>query len=72
MTVGFEASVCRREDSMCEMAVREGTHVALADASTDTRFARNPFVTGEMALEPLKVILAIYESARRSGARVEI
>jgi len=25
-----------------------------------------------MALEPLKVILAIYESSRRGGARVEV
>jgi predicted dehydrogenase len=31
---------------------------------------RDPFITGEMALEPLKVILAIYESARRGGERV--
>lgn len=33
---------------------------------------RDPFMTGEMALEPLKVILAIYESARNGGVRVEI
>lgn len=31
---------------------------------------RDPFITGEMAMEPLKVILAIYASARRGGARV--
>ena len=33
---------------------------------------RDPFITGEIALEPLKVILAIYESARRDGARVDL
>lgn len=33
---------------------------------------RDPAVTGEMALEPLRVILAIYGSARRGGARVEV
>jgi predicted dehydrogenase len=33
---------------------------------------RDPFITGEMALEPLKVILAIYESSRLGGQRVEI
>jgi UDP-N-acetyl-2-amino-2-deoxyglucuronate dehydrogenase len=33
---------------------------------------RPPAVTGEMAIEPLKVILAIYRSAREGGRRVEI
>jgi len=33
---------------------------------------REPFMTGRMALEPLKVILAIYESSRNGGARIEI
>ena len=33
---------------------------------------REPVMTGRMALEPLKVILAIYESGRRDGARVFI
>ena len=33
---------------------------------------REPFVTGEMALEPLKIVLAVYESARRGGVRVEV
>lgn len=32
---------------------------------------RDPFITGEMALEPLRTILAIYESSRQGGARVE-
>ena len=47
-TVGFEPSVCRREDSMCAVTVREGVTVAVSDASRDPRFARNPFVTGEL------------------------
>jgi predicted dehydrogenase len=33
---------------------------------------RDPFITGEMALEPVKVILAIYKSARNGGKRVEV
>lgn len=33
---------------------------------------RDPFITGEMALEPLRVILAIYESSRRGGARIDL
>jgi predicted dehydrogenase len=33
---------------------------------------REPEMTGRMALEPLKVILAIYESSRNGGARIEI
>lgn len=33
---------------------------------------REPFMTGEMALEPLKVILAIYRSSQRNGARITI
>lgn len=33
---------------------------------------RVPEITGEDALEPLKVILAIYESARHGGKRIEI
>ena len=32
---------------------------------------RDPFITGEMALEPLKIVLAVYASARSGGARVE-
>lgn len=33
---------------------------------------RDPFMTGRMALEPLKIIMAIYESSRKGGQRVEI
>jgi signal transduction histidine kinase len=47
-TVGFDGSICRRRDSMCAVTVRESRPVALSDASLDPRFARNPFVTGEL------------------------
>ena len=47
-TVGFDAAVCRREDAMCAVTLREGVPVAVSDASRDPRFARNPFVTGEL------------------------
>jgi signal transduction histidine kinase len=47
-TAGFEGSVCRREDAMCSVTVSAGRPVVLADASQDPRFARNPFVTGEL------------------------
>jgi signal transduction histidine kinase len=47
-TTGFEGSVCRREDSMCAAILAGGEPVVLADASQDARFARNPFVTGEL------------------------
>lgn len=33
---------------------------------------RAPFLPGRLALEPLKVILAIYQSARQGGARVMV
>jgi UDP-N-acetyl-2-amino-2-deoxyglucuronate dehydrogenase len=33
---------------------------------------REPYVTGENALEPLKIILAIYESSKLDGARVKV
>lgn len=33
---------------------------------------REPIVTGRKALEPLKIILAVYQSAKAGGARIEI
>lgn len=33
---------------------------------------KDPFITGEMALEPLKVILGIYKSSKNGGRRIEI
>ena len=47
-TKGFDASVCAREDSMCNVVLHEGAPVVVPDASQDPRFADNPFVTGEI------------------------
>lgn len=48
-SVGFEPATCTREDSMCAVVFREPGHVVVTDARADERFARNPFVTGEVA-----------------------
>ncbi len=45
---GFEASVCDREDSMCARVLEERRPVLVPDASLDPRFAKNPFVTGQI------------------------
>lgn len=45
-TVGFDASVCRREDSMCATTISLDAPVIVPDASQDDRFRDNPFVTG--------------------------
>lgn len=45
-THGFDASVCAREDSMCNIVLHEGAPVVVPDASQDERFRDNPFVTG--------------------------
>ncbi|MGN6780750.1 MAG: hypothetical protein ACTHJH_04550, partial [Marmoricola sp.] len=43
---GFEASICAREDSMCNLVLHEQDPVVVPDASRDPRFATNPFVAG--------------------------
>jgi len=43
---GFEASICAREDSMCNLVLHAGAPVVVPDASRDERFRDNPFVTG--------------------------
>jgi signal transduction histidine kinase len=43
---GFEAAVCAREDSMCNVVFQGGTPVIVPDASRDERFKDNPFVSG--------------------------
>lgn len=43
---GFDASICAREDSMCNLVLHEQAPVVVPDASRDARFATNPFVTG--------------------------
>jgi predicted dehydrogenase len=50
----------------------EQHRLQLEDFAQAVRDDRDPFITGEMALAPLRVILAIYESSRRDGARVEV
>ena len=47
-TVGFEASICRREDSLCAAILLEDAPVHVPDAAVDLRFMDNPFVTGEL------------------------
>lgn len=48
-TIGFDASVCSREDSMCALVLDEPRAVVVSDASLDHRFATNDFVTGVLA-----------------------
>ncbi len=47
-TTGFDASICAREDSMCNLVLHEKAPVVVPDASQDPRFKDNPFVTGEI------------------------
>lgn len=47
-TVGFDASICRRSDSMCVASLEAMAPILVPDASEDHRFAANPFVTGEL------------------------
>jgi len=44
--VGFDAAVCAREDSMCNLVLHAGHPVIVPDAREDERFRDNPFVTG--------------------------
>jgi signal transduction histidine kinase len=45
---GFDAAVCSREDSMCNLVLGVGHPVIVPDASRDPRFADNPFVSGQI------------------------
>ncbi len=45
---GIDPSVCSREDSMCAVVLDDPAPVVAPDASTDARFADNPFVSGEI------------------------
>jgi signal transduction histidine kinase len=47
--VGFEESVCARDDSMCAAVIDEAMPVVVEDAREDARVRANPFVTGEIA-----------------------
>ena len=45
-TYGFDAGICRREDSMCAAVLGQDTPLVVPDAREDVRFRDNPFVTG--------------------------
>ena len=45
-------------------------NLQIQDFTNAVRENRDPFITGRAALEPLKVILAIYESSSRGGSPV--
>lgn len=47
--VGFAASVCSYDDSMCAVAIQTPGVLVVPDASQDERFSSNPFVTGAIA-----------------------
>lgn len=50
----------------------EQHRLQIEDFTRATQEDREPFITGEASLEPLKIIMAIYQSAREGGRRVEI
>ena len=72
-TVGFDAAVCRREDSMCNAVLHDGRPVVVPDASLDERFRDNPFVTGAIgdvrfyATHQLVTPNGIIRSSRSTG-----
>ena len=47
-------------------------NMQIQDFTNAVRENRDPFITGRAALEPLKVILAIYESSHRGGSPVHL
>ena len=54
------------------MRLGEQHRLQLEDFVRAVQEDRAPFLTGRDSLEPLKIILAIYQSAREGGRRVEI
>ena len=50
----------------------EQHRLQLEDFVAAIREDRDPFIPGEASLEPLKIILGIYESSRNGGVKVEI
>ncbi|PNI09209.1 histidine kinase [Arthrobacter sp. AFG7.2] len=46
---GIDPGICSREDSMCATVFLNRSTTVVGDASRDSRFAANPFVTGEIA-----------------------
>jgi len=58
------------EDPTADWGVQHRLQIEEFAAAVEA--GRDPFITGEMALEPLRFILAVYESAREGGVRVEL
>lgn len=58
------------DDPSCKWG--EQHRLQLEDFTRAIQDDREPFITGEASLEPLKIIMAIYQSAREGGRRVEI
>jgi predicted dehydrogenase len=50
----------------------EQHRLQIQDFTEAIRTDRDPFITGRDALQPLAAILAVYESARRGGAKVTL
>lgn len=46
---GLAPADCARSDSMCATTLAGGVPIVVPDARNDLRFARNPFVTGQIA-----------------------
>lgn len=64
------ASEWTEDDSSAEWG--EQHRLQLEDFARAITDERAPFITGEMALEPLRIILAVYESAKNGGVRVAL
>lgn len=58
------------DDPTCKWG--EQHRLQLEDFTRAIQEDREPFITGEASLEPLKIIMAIYQSAREGGRRVEL
>lgn len=60
------------EDDPALSVWNELHRLQIEDFASAVKDNRDPFITGRAALEPLKVILAIYESSRRGGEKVSL
>jgi signal transduction histidine kinase len=45
---GVDPTICAKDDSMCAVAISGGSDIHVADASSDERFAANPWVDGRL------------------------
>lgn len=67
-----EADLIARSASDPSCQWGEQHRLQLEDFTRAIQEDREPFITGEASLEPLKIIMAIYQSAREDGRRVEL